>query len=756
MSQVHTPYHFVPLSKWVYMPDWAHLVSHDVPFKDGYSGILEYTLTNATPLCVGGEQKQRENKPNLVEWAKDPLGKPVIPGTSLKGMIRSVLEIASFGKFSAIDDSHFSYRDVSSKSAYLDKVVSKHEVKAAWLKYDQTSQNWQLKTCDFAKIKHSDIKNALQANIKNPDDAIKKYQQWPLDKQVTINTFIKDGKQGKITWAKDINQGSEQANLIFCNNRIKGMGQSKPDDYEFSYCFYNKGSTAKIEENELNDKANKLFASHNEEHIQYLLNNQSSEHGIPVFALFEKKSNKLHSLGLAKMPRVLYNNAAADLAENHQEKANTSQHYFDLPELMFGTLRDKGLSLKSRVIFSDAIITENKGIYTSGDVILNGPKATFKGAYLEQSTQGDYDDYNNDKAKVSGWKRYITQSEFKENPNMASNATYNANVNSQLELLKIKSQFSGKIVFNNLKPEELGALIWALQLGDAQQTKNQYHGLGHGKSLGAGAVQLNIAKLTLSANTTTEQASPDAAVLLNTFTTLMNQQHSSDDSGWQQSAQIQNLIAMTNMQANKNRDLTYMPLSDFKGVKNNKASLPPMELNGEKLKRTESKNATSSLSFAKGRLADLCTDEEKDGSSTWFNAQKTKQTKLKQNIAYEQEQADKAEQEAKQVAAMENMPEDVQKIAKLKLGLEKCANQNEKREFNAPLEQSLDDFIQNNPSQNKSSQNKDLIQAAQMLYDIVKNKNLCEYLNISNKKKLKPRKEKLQQLVDQYKLKEKS
>ncbi|AXY00928.1 hypothetical protein D1115_06495 [Vibrio alfacsensis] len=44
MSSVHAPYHFVPLSKWVYMPDWAHLVSHDHPFEDGHSGVIEYKL----------------------------------------------------------------------------------------------------------------------------------------------------------------------------------------------------------------------------------------------------------------------------------------------------------------------------------------------------------------------------------------------------------------------------------------------------------------------------------------------------------------------------------------------------------------------------------------------------------------------------------------------------------------------------------------------------------------------------------------
>ncbi len=736
MSEVHAPYHVVPLSKWIYMPDWAHLVSHDVPFKDGYSGVLDYTLTNATPLCVGGEQEKTEGKPNVVKWARDPMGNPVIPGSSLKGMIRSVLEIGSFGKFSAIDDSHFSYREVSSRSAYLTQVVQNHRVQACWLKFDNSRQRWSLKTCDFAKIKHSDLNRSLSKSIKNVDDAVKKYQQWPLNKNITINTFIKEGKQGKVTWAKDINQGSENAQLVFCNERI--IGQGKPEDYEFSYCFFNKQAEAQVNSDDLDSKANKLFASHKEDHIEYLLNNQSSDNGIPVFALFEKKSNKLHSLGLAKMPRVLYNNAAKDLADNQQTKARTSPHYFDLSELMFGTLREKGFSLKSRVSFSDATLVDNKGLTTSKDVILNSPKATFKGAYLEQNKMGDYDDYNNEKAKLAGWKRYITQSEFKENPNTDPKTTYNAKVNTQIELLNINSQFKGKIFFHNLKKEELGALLWSIQLGEEDKNQEQYHGLGHGKSLGAGAVQLEIAKINISANQG-ENISESNKIITN-FINHMNLQYSNDNSGWQESPQIQNLLAITNMQANKNRNLAYMPLGDFKAVKNNKASLPSMEMDGKKLKRTDSKNASGALSFAKGRLAALCNEEDK--ADTWFTDQKSKQVKLKQEFYYQQEQAEKAKKEAEQAEVMSNMPEDLKNVTEIKIGLDKAGDVNQKREFNAPIEQIITNFIQSDFSK----------QAAQVLYDTVRDKKLCEYLNISNKKKLKPRKLLLEKLAEKYKL----
>ena len=57
MSQLTAPYRFVPLSALVMLPDWADLVSHDMPFADGVSGELSYRITAHTRLCVGGEQK---------------------------------------------------------------------------------------------------------------------------------------------------------------------------------------------------------------------------------------------------------------------------------------------------------------------------------------------------------------------------------------------------------------------------------------------------------------------------------------------------------------------------------------------------------------------------------------------------------------------------------------------------------------------------------------------------------------------------
>lgn len=101
---VRAPYAFVPLSDKVFFPDWADLVSHDVPFKDGWCGEVEIEINTVTPLVVGAERNRLSNGGGDVRPFCLPGGPYAIPGSSLQGMIRNVLEIATFGRIGPFMD----------------------------------------------------------------------------------------------------------------------------------------------------------------------------------------------------------------------------------------------------------------------------------------------------------------------------------------------------------------------------------------------------------------------------------------------------------------------------------------------------------------------------------------------------------------------------------------------------------------------------------------------------------------------------
>lgn len=125
-TSFNLPYDFVPLSAFVYQPEWAKEISHDHPFADGVSGSFAITITAKTPiLCAAGDEMggndikdegkdQSKDKPKDKTFFKTPDGCYAIPGSSLRGMIRNTIEIAAFGRMAFIDkERRFGIREIS-------------------------------------------------------------------------------------------------------------------------------------------------------------------------------------------------------------------------------------------------------------------------------------------------------------------------------------------------------------------------------------------------------------------------------------------------------------------------------------------------------------------------------------------------------------------------------------------------------------------------------------------------------------------
>ncbi|USD27238.1 TIGR03986 family CRISPR-associated RAMP protein [Pseudoalteromonas sp. SCSIO 43201] len=641
MSHVHAPYHFVPLSKWVYMPEWAQLVSHDVPFQDGLSGSIEYTLTNKTPLCVGSQHHQQENQPTKVLWHRNPHGQFVIPGTSLKGAIRNTLEISSFSKFKSIDDQRLSYRTISSGSEYLKEVSNSAKVEAGWIKYCNKSSVWQLSLCNFAKVKHTDLKPYCRVNIRNEMSAVEKYQALPITTDIEFDTnTLKRSKDGTHT-IKHVGQGGTKGSMVFCNNRVVDELKGKPEYYEFSYCFYGKSQKV-VSGAHINTLVDGCLSSHNEKQVQFLKMNPHPEKGIPVFVLIDKKNQNIKALGLAKLPRMMYKHSFSELVDRKQKDASKAL-IFDMAECIFGTLREEGLSLKSRVSFTDAIC-QKKLTPTCTKVILGSPKPSFLAAYLEQPLKDNYVDYNSHNAELAGWKRYKSLNKFESNYNQKEHD--NDRVLSEIELLPSDTQFNGRVVFHNLKPEELGAILWSLTYGEKSQCLHQ---IGHGKSLGAGACAIEVEALSCNG----EARMPTE--FIERYVQTMERAYPSEHHTWSDSPQLRHLIALANPATHEHTINTYIDFNsgDYKKIQNGKLSMPQLEVAGKSLPRKEPEEitTTTAANFAKGRLAALITDEIRE--TLWYKMHS--------------EEAEKRQERA----SLDAMPDDVREIATLKLRFER-------------------------------------------------------------------------------------
>lgn len=92
-------YNFVPLNEEVFYPDWADKVSQDIPFSDGEDGVIEVTLRNVSPLFIrNGSSDSNNPSPYSSHVMVDGKRLYFLPATSIKGMIRTTMEIMAFGK----------------------------------------------------------------------------------------------------------------------------------------------------------------------------------------------------------------------------------------------------------------------------------------------------------------------------------------------------------------------------------------------------------------------------------------------------------------------------------------------------------------------------------------------------------------------------------------------------------------------------------------------------------------------------------
>ncbi len=742
VQDIHAPYHFVPLSKWVYMPDWAHLVSHDHPFKDGLSGSIDYTLTNATPLLVGAEQEN-----GLVKWARTPDGTPVIPGSSLKGMLRSVMEIATFGKFSGIDDARFAYRDISNSETKYALELQETKVQPCWLKYDAKAKQWTLRKCQYAVMFDDEFSSYVGVEIKNDpkQTALEKYKKWPLKNDAISfqleqrNMTGTKNKPVDVIRAKPLKDGDKKGIPVFSgfrpgsiDHRFKRLG--------FNFIFFDMESQCTFNEH-TNVLAKELFENHNEELVNYLKKNSHPEFGIPAFARVDKTNARVVAFGFAQMPKKSYEKSIFQLACEFQNAAN-NELIFDFPELMFGTLRDKALGLKSRVFFSDANCSVNKGIDQTNSLIQGMPKASYLPAYLEQSR--DNRNQTNQLAeyrhgsKLSGWKRYPAKP-FNI-PELPFNLRKKVNVQSRMEIIKPKSQFKGKIAFHNLKPEELGALLWVIKF--EREGTELFHSLGHGKAYGAGQVRFEIEALNLR----DPETNYDAQKLTTLFEDHMNAVYPGrTENTWIDSPQMRHLLSFSSIKNATGKNLTYMELqnndksmttytSSVKG--RNKQVLPLWREHDTTLDRNEALDVQTDINkFAQGRLFGLLTHKKKMGTLS-----ETEQHMLEDKI--QQEEKDVFEQLSENHREYLRLKEQLTPFEGKDGDIAKQARQS----LNGDLEKLLDKCIEN------SEQESFIREFILMLTNTKKTAFLDLATNKKNKITKANRNAKIQALKDKYQL----
>lgn len=615
MTTVKSPYNFVPapVEDQVFKPEWAKDVSHDIPFEDGESGEIEIEITAETPIFIrDGYSKPKEGAKPTEQFSHflDKDGKPqyFIPATSLKGMVRNVLEIMSFSRLNKdfVHNSRFSQRDISTADTQYMKKYQKDQIKAGWLFQDKEG-NWSIKECEsFSFIDHRELEQKLRIPFRDyflvtdrfgkPKKILKsakeKYEELRKINVGLNHSFTKGEKKlfGNVVLPIATVGGSRKGTLVLTGQPAKRIEEAgkKASGKVREFVFFDSENPEFFKVSSDVQKDFRFIYNDNDPNNiskdwkyfrDEFLNKDNKDNRVPVF--FSPGNNQtVKHFGLAYMYKLPY--------DYNVHSLNPIKNYNSAPDLantIFGKAT-KDDSLKGRVFFGHTLADSKTVVIDQNPIreILSSPKASYFPFYLDQfkNDKGEYYTYDDAHAVLRGYKRYPVR-EDKTTGVYDSKQIQNQKTWTEFKPLQKGVKFLGKIRFHNLRKEEIGALLSALTFHNNSDLC--YHSLGGAKPFGYGRISLKSQLKPLEKGWTFEEC-------LVSFEELME----SHMPNWINSKQIMELFSMAIL-GNEEQFLIYPTTTEYQDYKKREIKKAP--------KKTEKLDNNSDIKQTKVKIKGL-------------------------------------------------------------------------------------------------------------------------------------------------------
>jgi len=567
------PYNFIPLPEKVKevgadaTPRWEN---HDQIRDDSHSGWIDLKLTTLSPLFIRGPQKMKNGAWDNRESRKRPEpftdsdGRVVIPGSSFRGMVRSLFEILTFSKIAPVSKDQPFFRDIGNKDDYQNHFVEisqrsqgfdyknpsnpinrqlkafKPKVKAGFLV--KKGESWSIQECEYARVDHSlisslnlRVQTELRRGVRVPNPQLQGAAVWVEADKTDQSYFF---RKQEITRNGRTNLRHPDQYLVFKRVRQISISQSNglekgtlvntgPMANKHMEFVFLPERTQGLSTWDLSDEQIRRF--HDDDQISQWQKDAFPKrkgreeagglrHGEPIFFLVDKSDKtgelKVRYFGRAQLFRLPYDCSPYTMIPQGLGKAG-----LDMAESVFGTVhREKKANgkqaIKGRLCFLDLVGPEATTCVESNELIpetLASPKPTTYQHYLVQKSDQknqlkSYFTKHQSDSTIRGHKLYwhrwheglrLENLRAKEkvkdkNDRPITKLEANDTQHTTMKPVNAGTEFEGRIRFDNLSGEELGALLTALNL-----PKGCAHKIGMGKPLGLGSVQVTIEKMEL-------------------------------------------------------------------------------------------------------------------------------------------------------------------------------------------------------------------------------------------------------------------
>lgn len=470
--QHRAPYNFITPPEKVASTPWAEgeaaalnggNPTHAKPLKNSINGVLNVSWAFEQDFLIGGEG---ETKNQQVKYR----GEPVLPGSSIRGMLRNVLEITTASRVEHMDrEAQFAFRTWSSGNnlakIWIDTLMpngpnGKPHIAAGLLippkqnTHDDPYEGWQFIPGEIARL-HEDDGFKCLGKVRPVDwddmspNARYQYFADAICEDKTCTVGQRQIPQFGLKWnqaipercshsAYPIKEPSKTANgrigLIGFAEEIRINNQPTINDsWIFVYDLQVQQSVilpAKV--------VKKFVLTHNavpkaENALKFWLDRYEANDKceIPVTYVApigldkdQALKNGNISLGLTRAMKLPHKYNVGQVADNSGAayKRNNATH-LDFTQALFGHVPGKDVagntpeyrankpethSWQSRIFFRHAELQEGQSLtqYTLTNVIANSPKASFAPNYLRSDDLQSEHHWSDNRVKLAGRKRY--------------------------------------------------------------------------------------------------------------------------------------------------------------------------------------------------------------------------------------------------------------------------------------------------------------------------------------------------------------
>lgn len=548
-NRSHAPYNFIPLPEKLVTVD--RNIDQDVyrTNQDGHTihtGYIECKMTTESPLYIRcpmstsffkdhGDKKFHEldydQKNERAQFFHlENKNCPVIPGSSLRGMMRTLVEIAGYGKMQWVSDKNLVYRAVGDSSSlgnyYRTKLLGnnkKYKNKKYFFEYPSSNvrggylkrkgSKWYIQPArkingeTFVHIEYdvAQVVNCGKRDLKqgySTKDIVEVYIRPPISRTIpkrsnwdlALNLAVVQNKL-------DIRKISEGKTEGFEKAVIVRSGHMDGKIKKHMHCaIYEKDTDATLI---LIPSQMWSLYSDDKDIPRGIPSRPLYKDGDPLFYLVDENEEPVF-FGPTMMFRLPYDEPIIQFVP----KELRGQDGTDISESIFGyeANNKQKTSCASRVFFTDAKLeSQSEDLWLTEEPItpkiLSSPKPTSFQHYLVQENKKHNPDKKSelahyatplDETVIRGHKMYWHRGEVSLKDIKESDQEKIENSPKSYTRIKpIKSgiTFSFRIYFENLRDFELGALIWVLTLPGKEGTEYR-HKLGMGKPYGMGTVKI--------------------------------------------------------------------------------------------------------------------------------------------------------------------------------------------------------------------------------------------------------------------------